>query len=56
MSQLSILIIGGAGKTDSRVNTLLSQVMPGVEEALGRPAHHFSDDVRAAAATGLWRA
>ncbi len=33
-----------------------SRVMHGVEEALGRPARDFSDYVRAAAATGVWRA
>ena len=33
-----------------------SQVMQGVEEALGRPARDFSDYARAAAATGVWRA
>jgi uncharacterized protein YbjT (DUF2867 family) len=33
-----------------------SQVMHGVEEALGRPARDFSDYVRNTAATGIWRA
>ncbi len=33
-----------------------SQVMRGVEEALGRPARDFTDYVRAAATTGVWRA
>jgi uncharacterized protein YbjT (DUF2867 family) len=33
-----------------------SQVMRGVEEALGRPARDFTDYVRAAANTGVWRA
>jgi hypothetical protein len=67
MSQLSILIIGRAGKTGKRVGLLdelftvvldgrNSQVMGGVEEALGRPSRAFSDYVRAAAATGVWRA
>lgn len=31
-----------------------SDVMPGIPEALGRPARSFSDFVRAAAATGVW--
>ncbi|MES2602234.1 MAG: NAD(P)H-binding protein [Pseudomonadota bacterium] len=31
-----------------------SQVMHGVEEALGRPARDFSDYVRKTAATGIW--
>jgi len=33
-----------------------AQVMPGVEEALGRPARDFADYARRAAATGAWRA
>lgn len=33
-----------------------SKVMPGVEQALGRPARDFSDYVRRTAATGIWRA
>ena len=33
-----------------------SQTMPGVEEALGRPARDFSDYARATAASGAWRA
>jgi uncharacterized protein YbjT (DUF2867 family) len=33
-----------------------SQVMHGVEEALGRPARDFGDYARAVAATGVWRA
>jgi uncharacterized protein YbjT (DUF2867 family) len=32
-----------------------TQVMRGVEEALGRPARDFSNYARAAAATGVWR-
>jgi uncharacterized protein YbjT (DUF2867 family) len=33
-----------------------SQVMRGVEEALGRPARDFCDYARAAVASGAWRA
>ena len=33
-----------------------SQIMHGVEEALGRPARDFADYARATAATGVWRA
>ena len=33
-----------------------SQVMHGVEDALGRPARDFSDYARNSAATGIWRA
>jgi uncharacterized protein YbjT (DUF2867 family) len=33
-----------------------SGVMPGVEEALGRPPRDFSDYARKTAATGVWRA
>jgi uncharacterized protein YbjT (DUF2867 family) len=33
-----------------------SAVMPGVEQALGRPARDFADYVRQTAATGVWRA
>lgn len=33
-----------------------SQVMHGVEEALGRPARDCSDFARATAAAGVWRA
>jgi hypothetical protein len=33
-----------------------SQVMSGVEEALGRPARDFSDFARATAAAGVWGA
>jgi uncharacterized protein YbjT (DUF2867 family) len=33
-----------------------SQIMHGVEEALGRPARDFSDYARRTAATGIWRA
>lgn len=33
-----------------------SQAMPGVEQALGRPARDFSDYVRITAATGVWNA
>jgi hypothetical protein len=33
-----------------------SQVMHGVEDALGRPARDFSDYARNSAATGVWRA
>ena len=33
-----------------------SQVMQGVEEALGRPARDFSDYARATAASGVWGA
>jgi hypothetical protein len=44
MSELPILIIGGAGKTG------------GVEQALGRPARDFSDYARATAAAGIWEA
>jgi short subunit dehydrogenase-like uncharacterized protein len=33
-----------------------SQAIHGVEDALGRPAHDFSDDARNTAATGAWRA
>ena len=48
MSQLPILIIGGAGKTGARVKALL--------QARGRPARDFSDYARTTAATGVWRA
>jgi uncharacterized protein YbjT (DUF2867 family) len=33
-----------------------AQVMPGVEQALGRPARDFADYARRAAAAGAWRA
>jgi uncharacterized protein YbjT (DUF2867 family) len=33
-----------------------SQVMGGVQDALGRPARDFADYARATAATGVWRA
>jgi hypothetical protein len=54
MSETPILIIGGAGKTDARVNALLTA--RGVEAALGRPAWDFADYARRTAATGVRRA
>jgi hypothetical protein len=64
MSQLSVLILGGAGKTGGRVNTLLL-----ARDIATRPVSRstaipfdwtgpepWPEYVRATAATGVWRA
>ena len=56
MSQLPILVIGGAGKAGARVNARNSRVADGIEQALGRPARDFSDYARKTTATGVGRA
>jgi hypothetical protein len=63
MAQLPVLIIGGGGQA-ARLNELFTVVLdgrnalvlPGVEEALGRPARDFADWAHRAAAAGAWRA